>query len=75
VCGICGKKWEPLKDRYPCGPCPDEWVCPFCKEEVSPCCGTKLTYEECRSECEICDYCGSATCSECGRHTHCGGCV
>lgn len=75
MCDICGKEWIPFESNYPCGPCPKEWICPDCKAVVSPCCGALLIYKECEVECETCDYCGSATCTKCEEHTHCGGCV
>ena len=56
---------------YPCGPC---------ELPVKCTCGTVLTEENvidavCADECEVCDYCGTGKCPDCGAHLHCGGCV
>lgn len=75
MCDYCGKEWIPLGDRYPCGPCPDEWICSNCGKRVSPCCGAKIIELECSNYCEVCNYCGNDTCSKCNQHCHCGGCV
>ena len=73
MCKICGTEWVEPEDMYPNGPC--STICPDCDAYVSPCCGAKEIQDDCGEGCEICDYCGTEKCSECGAHTHCGGCV
>ena len=76
MCEFCGKAWETIESRYPCGPCPDEWKCPHCRKEVSPCCGAKILDTDCGdTRCEICEFCSIAICSECEAHCCCGGCI
>ncbi len=75
MCDLCGKPWIEIPSTYPNGPCPNEWNCPDCGEWVSPCCGAKIEDITCTSDCDICAYCGSAACTECNQHCHCGGCV
>lgn len=75
MCEKCGKEWIPIPSRYPTGPCPNEWICPDCKETVSPCCGAEIIDNRCEGECETCEYCGTEICSKCGVHCHCGGCI
>lgn len=61
-------------ENYPCGPCPNEL--PFkCSE-----CGIELTLDNviddpCEHDCEICAYCYSYKCPDCGDHICCGGCI
>ena len=59
---------------YPCGPCP------FGDFKIRCHCGTVVTPdnvidEVCEEECELCDYCGTGRCPDCGEHLNCGGCV
>jgi len=59
---------------YPGGPCPNRWKDCVCE------CGWEYKEDEvvhirCPGTCEICKYCGSEKCPQCGRHLHCGGCV
>ena len=75
TCWKCGAEFTPLKSQYPCGPCPEKWVCKHCGAKVSPCCGARIIERECIGECEICYYCGSEKCELCGEHCHCGGCI
>ena len=61
-------------DNYPCGPCPDDWKNCTCE------CGWKykeneIVVKECDDNCEVCQYCGEASCPKCGVHLHCGGCI
>lgn len=60
-----------IGQHYPCGPCefPVQCTCGFVitKENV-------VNYS-CEEECEICEYCGTGKCPECGNHRHCGGCI
>ena len=74
-CWNCKAEFIPLENHYPCGPCPDKWKCKNCGEKLSPCCGAKIIIAKCFGECEVCDYCGSETCSNCNEHCHCGGCI
>ncbi|KKN70946.1 hypothetical protein LCGC14_0425480 [marine sediment metagenome] len=58
--------------EYSCGPCPGL--------PLQCTCGIMITEDnviskECNDECEVCDYCGSDKCPNCGDHVHCGGCV
>lgn len=76
MCNICKKPWKELESRYPCGPCPKEWICPDCGANVSPCCGAIIMdAKDCDSSCKTCKYCGDEVCSKCGGHCHCGGCI
>lgn len=58
-------------EDYPCGPCgfPKKCTCGKVLTEEN------ITHEECEGECEVCDFCTSGKCPECGAHTCCGGCV
>ena len=61
-----------IGSEYPCGPCPGY--------PLKCTCGTVLTEDnvvdkECDDECEVCNYCGSDKCPDCGAHVHCGGCI
>ena len=67
-----------VKENYKHGLCPDQ-------EDFWPTkcnCGAILrTKADCNSEpcedewCEVCQYCGTLKCPDCGEHLHCGGCV
>lgn len=73
TCYFCGAELPELTGSPPCGPCPEQWKCPSCDYDVSPCCGAEIIHKNCG--CEICQYCGDEVCLECGEHCHCGGCV
>jgi hypothetical protein len=71
MCQFCGKEW-----KRPKGDCPDNWKCPDCGDDVSPCCGAAITNSICDdSECDLCQLGWIETCVECGTYCHCGGCV
>lgn len=55
------------------GPCPQEWN--NCKCE----CGWIYNENDIETylddDCDVCKYCGSECCPECGDHLHCGDCI
>ena len=57
--------------NYPCGPCELPLECSKC--------GTIITEDNVvdieHDNCEVCDYCGSESCPNCGQHWHCGWCI
>jgi hypothetical protein len=57
--------------EYPCGPCdfPKECSCGTILTEIN------VVSDRCRNDCEICDYCSTLKCPDCGEHTCCGGCI
>jgi hypothetical protein len=75
MCKLCGTEWKKLSSHYPCGPCPEEWECKDCGEQVSPCCGASIIEEPYDKGDETHLYCGNEACSECGVLCHCGGCI
>jgi len=67
-----GPRFPVVGSNYPNGPCSLPIQCT---------CGTIITQDniemnnKCTSDCEICKYCSSAKCPDCGEHVCCGGCV
>ena len=59
-------------DKYPCGPCELPLECSGCGLILTE---DNLDYDRCEGDCELCDYCSTAKCPECGWHKCCGGCV
>ena len=63
---------EKTGQHYPCGPCELPLECSNCGEIITE---DNQIDETCEEDCEICEYCGSGSCPNCGYHWHCGGCI
>ncbi len=59
-------------EGYPTGPCKLPLVCSGYGTILSE---DNIVNTPCIEECDVCLYCGTGKCPNCGNHWHCGGCI